>query len=157
MSIRKCIIRVSCFHETLKKPSHNKEFKVQSENKKIGVLLIDHGSREWSNLMTDVGDYVKEHSAMTDYSFGWCVHIAHYSPDSTTIAVKKVLQDRKSAVVISVLVAFDEMFQGRIIKDGIEKVVHSKDKVLYKPDAILPDKNAADWVIFTSQDFAKKY
>ena len=125
-----------------------------------GLVLIAYGDKtyntEWSKLMTDVGDYVKQHTSVMDYSFGWCGHIAHYNPDSTTIAVNQVLQHKKSAVVIPVLVAFDEMFQGRIIKEGVEKIAHSKEKVLYKPDAILPDKNVANWVIFTSRDYAKK-
>lgn len=125
-----------------------------------GLVLIAYGDKtyntEWSRLMSTVGNYVESHTTLTDYSFGWCGHIAHYDPDSTTLAVKQVLAKKKKAVVIPVLVAFDEMFQGRIIRDGIEKIPQAKEKVVYKPDAILPDKNVEDWVIYTTGDFVKK-
>lgn len=148
------------FTDILKKNVLKRYTEMSKDAANEGLVLIAYGDKtyntEWSKLMTDVGDYVKQHTSVTDYSFGWCGHIAHYNPDSTTIAVNHVLQHKKSAVVIPVLVAFDEMFQGRIIKEGVEKIADSKERVLYKPDAILPDKNVANWVIFTSRDYAKK-
>lgn len=148
------------FTDILKKNVLKRYNEISKDASNEGLVLIAYGDKtyntEWSKLMTDVGEYVKQHTAVTDYSFGWCGHIAHYNPDSTTIAVNKVLQQKKNAVVIPVLVAFDEMFQGRIIKDGVEKIAHSKEKVLYIPDAILPDKNVANWVIATSRNFAKQ-
>jgi hypothetical protein len=125
-----------------------------------GLVLIAYGDKtyntEWSRLMDNVGNFVKQNTHVTDYSFGWCGHIAHYEPDSTTVAVKQILAKKKNAVVIPVLVAFDEMFQGRIISDGIKKIPQAKDIVLYKPDAILPDKNVESWVINVTGDFVKK-
>lgn len=121
-----------------------------------GLTLIAYGDKtyntEWSKLMQDASEYVKENTGITDYNYGWCGHIAHYSSDSTTLAVNEVLKKKKQAVVIPVLVAFDEMFQIKIIGGGIEKVAGSKDRVIYKPDAILPDKNVEAWVIQTSRD-----
>lgn len=125
-----------------------------------GLTLIAYGDKtynaEWSKLMQDVAGYVKQNAGVTDFSFGWCGHVAHYNPDSTTVAINQVLQKKKTSVVIPVLVAFDEMFQINIIGGGINKVTKSKERVLYKPDAILPDKNVEDWVIQTSGEFTQR-
>ena len=45
------------------------------------------------------------------------------------------------------LVAHDEMFQVKIIGDGIAKVEDHKNRVVYRPDAILPDDNVDAWVV----------
>lgn len=125
-----------------------------------GLVMVAYGDKtynaEWSKLLADVGDYVKQNAGITDYSFGWCGHVAHYSTDSTAVAVNQVLAKKKSAVVVPVLVAFDEMFQVKIIGGGIEKVPGSKNKIAYKPDAILPDKNVEHWVISTAAEHAQK-
>ena len=49
--------------------------------------------------------------------------------------------------------AFDEMFQIKIIGDGINKIANNKNSVLYKPDAILPDPGVQEWVIQTSRKY----
>ncbi|MCO5236982.1 MAG: CbiX/SirB N-terminal domain-containing protein [Chitinophagaceae bacterium] len=148
------------FTDILKKNILRRYQEISKDPANEGLVLIAYGDKtyntEWTRLMQNVGDYVKEHTALTDYNFGWCGHLVHYSPDSTTLPVKEMLQKKKEAVVIPVLVAFDEMFQGRIITDGIKKVASSKEKVVYRPDAILPDKNVEDWVISASLDFSNK-
>lgn len=125
-----------------------------------GLTLIAYGDKtydaEWSKLMEEVATYVKAETGITDYSYGWCGHIAHYSSDSTALAINSILTKKKSSVVLPVLVAFDEMFQVKIIGGGVNKVKNSKERVLYKPDAILPDKNVEDWVIHTSQDMTER-
>jgi hypothetical protein len=102
-----------------------------------GLSLIAYGDKEynteWTKLMTDAADYVKANTGVADYSYGWCGHIAHYSPDSTTIAINQVLQKKKTAVVIPVLVAFDEMFQVQIIGDGIKKYLMQKKEYATSP------------------------
>ncbi len=139
-----------------------RRFKELSKDpKKEGLVLIAYGDNtynaEWSSLMQQVGEYVKQNTGITDYDFGWCGHIAEYRSDSTTFAVNKILQKKSTAVVIPVLVAFDENFQLRIIGGGIDKVVASKEKVLYKPDAILPDKNVEAWVIRISREYQQQH
>lgn len=128
---------------------------------KEGLVLIAYGDKtyntEWSILMQQVGEYVKQNTGITDYDFSWCGHIVEYRSDSTTFAVNKILQKKATAVVIPVLVAFDENFQLKIIGGGIEKVVSFKEKVLYKPDAILPDKNVEDWVIRISREYQQQH
>lgn len=127
---------------------------------KEGLVLIGYGDesydKEWGELFTKVAEYVKQQKGITDFTYGWCGHIAHYNPDETTKAINNVLKKQETAIVIPVLVAHDEMFQIKIIGDGINKVKNNKEKVLYKPDAILPDKNIETWVINISKEFVKK-
>lgn len=125
-----------------------------------GLVMIAYGdatyTKEWSELLNNVGEYVSQQTGINAHSHGWCGHIANYSPDSTTIAIQKVLDKKSKAIVIPVLVAHDEMFQVQIIGDGIAKIADNKNVVAYKPDAILPDPNVSSWVINAALDMAKK-
>lgn len=125
-----------------------------------GLVMIAYGdatyTKEWSELLNNVGEYVSQQTGINAHSHGWCGHIANYSPDSTTIAIQKVLDKKSKAIVIPVLVAHDEMFQVQIIGDGIAKIADNKNVVAYKPDAILPDPNVSSWVINAVFDMAKK-
>lgn len=145
------------FTDLLKKNILRRYKELSKDPQNEGLTLIAYGDKtynaEWSQLMRDAGDYVKQEAGITDYSFGWCGHVAHYNTDSTTVAINEVLKKKKSSVVIPVLVAFDEMFQVKIIGGGIDNVAQSKERVLYKPDAILPDVNVENWVIQTSKSF----
>ncbi|HNP95510.1 MAG TPA: CbiX/SirB N-terminal domain-containing protein [Cyclobacteriaceae bacterium] len=132
-----------------------------SENpEKEGLVLIGYGDeayeKEWGDLFDNVGAYVKENKGISAHSYGWCGHIAHYDPNYTTIAINKVLEQKEKAIVIPVLVAHDEMFQVKIIGDGIAKVDKSSSRVAYRPDAILPDPEVEKWVINISLQFASK-
>lgn len=145
------------FTEILK---HNVERRVRALSAGFpeeGLVLIGYGDesyeKEWKNLFSEIGKYVQENTGINSYSYGWCGHIVHYNPDSTTKPINAVLSEKKRAVVIPVLVAVDEMFQIKIIGDGIAKVDKSFERVLYKPDAILPDDEVDNWII----DITDKY
>lgn len=132
-----------------------------SENEtKEGLVMIAYGDRtydkEWSILLEDVGNYVKSNTKIKDYSYGWCGHVAHYNPDSTTVAINEIIKKKEKAIVIPILVAHDEMFQIKIIGDGIAKIENAKEKVIYKPDAILPDVNIQNWIIEVSNNYEDK-
>lgn len=139
------------FTDILQKNIQRRFASLTKDATKEGLVMIAYGdatyNAEWSTLLDKVGAYVKEQSGVTDYSYGWCGHLVHYNSDSTTEAIKAVLKKKETAVVIPVLVAHDEMFQIKIIGDGIAKVPDTKTKVTYKPDAILPDPNVSNWVI----------
>ncbi len=125
-----------------------------------GLALIAYGdetyTKEWSALMDTLGNHVSNHVGIKDYSYGWCGHIVRYKLDSTTVAVENVLKRKEKAIVIPILVAHDENFQIRIIGGGIAKVKNHKQRVIYKPDAILPDANVESWVIKISDKIAGK-
>lgn len=127
---------------------------------KEGIVLIGYGDvtydKEWGILFSDVAKYTLKEMGVGTYSYGWCGHIVHYDPLETTKAIEKVLKEKETALVIPVLVAMDEEFQKRIITDGIKKVKNHETRVIYKPDAILPDPDVEKWVIDITNEFAKK-
>ena len=148
------------FTDILKQNILTRVRKLSVDPKQEGLVLIAYGDQtyntEWTSLMKNVAGYVQENTGISEYNYGWCGHIAHYSLDSTSVPVSEMLKKKNTALVVPVLVAFDEMFQIKIIGGGIEKVEGSKTKVLYKPDAILPDPNVEQWVIQTSRDFTNR-
>ncbi len=125
-----------------------------------GLVLIGYGDvdyeKEWDALFEEVGKYVEEKTGINVFSHGWCGHIVHYDPQKTTDAIKTVLEKKKKAVVVPVLVAMDEEFQKRIIPEGIKKIKNHEERVAYIPDAILPDKNVQQWVIDITKEYADK-
>ncbi len=123
-----------------------------------GLVLIGYGDetyiKEWGELFDKVAEYVKQEVGIGMHSYGWCGHLVHYNPDETTKAINTVLEKKEVAVVVPILVAYDEMFQKNIIGRGIAQVENGKEKVLYRPDAILPDSAVENWVISISSDYA---
>lgn len=116
-----------------------------------GLVLIGYGDeayeKEWKDLFDKVGAAVKQETGIDAFSHAWCGHIVRYRPDSTTAAVKRMLKRKKYAVVIPVLVAHDENFQIRIIGSGLEKASTERERILYKPDALLPDPSIEQWIV----------
>jgi hypothetical protein len=148
------------FTDILKK---NVEARVKALSKNPaseGVVLIGYGDatydKEWVALFDEVGKYVKEQSGITEHNYGWCGHLVHYDSQKTTDAVNEMLKKKQTAIVIPVLVAHDEEFQNNIIGGGVKKVKDYTKKVMYKTDAILPDKNIEQWVINITSEYLKK-
>ena len=133
---------------------------LSKESDEEGLVMIAYGDatymKEWTELLTDVGKHVQQNAGIDQFSYGWCGHVAHYNPDSTTVAIKRVLSKKEKAITIPVLVAHDEMFQVKIIGDGIAKLGAAKSKVSYVPDSILPDKQIEKWVIDITSQYANK-
>ncbi len=125
-----------------------------------GIVLIGYGDvtydKEWGQLFAEIAKYTTTEIGISEYSYGWCGHIVHYDPNETTKAINKVLEKKKTALVIPVLVAVDENFQNQIITDGIKKVKNNKETVIYKPDAILQDPNIEEWILDISKEYAQK-
>jgi hypothetical protein len=148
------------FSDILKKNILRRTLAISDAPAKEGLVLIAYGdatySKEWTALLNDVGEYVKSNSGIGSHSYGWCGHVAHYNPDSTTVAINRVLKNKETALVVPVLVAHDEMFQVKIIGDGIANIKNSKEKVKYKADSILPDTNVEKWVINVVTEYLNK-
>ena len=148
------------FTDVLQKNVLRRVAALSKNSKDEAVVLIAYGDHtyntEWTDLLNKVGAYVKKNTGIPGFAYGWCGHVAHYSADSTTVAIAQALKQNSKALVIPVLVAHDEMFQVKIIGDGIAKIPNSKDKVAYVADAILPDKNIEHWVIDVSKKQADK-
>ena len=145
-----CITPLLDFTDVLQKNVLRRAQALSKDAGKEGLVLIGYGDetydKEWGQLFDKVAEYVKKNTGISEHSYGWCGHIAHYNPEETTKAINKVLANKESAIVIPVLVAHDENFQIKIIGKGIENVERNRERVMYKPDAILPDPNIESWV-----------
>ncbi len=148
------------FSNTLQKNVLRRCRDLSRQPEKEGLVLIGYGDetydKEWGALFDQVAAYVKQNIGISEHHYGWCGHIVRYNPAETTKTISAALQKKDSAVVIPVLVAYDEMFQKNIIGRGIEQVDGYQDKVLYKGDAILPDTDIDDWVVRISHEYASK-
>ncbi len=146
------------FSEILRKNVLRRAKNLSKNPEDEGLVIIAYGSepyeKEWRDLFDKAAQHVQSETGIDTYSIGWCGHIVRYSPDSTAAAVKRVLDRKKRALVIPSLVAFDENFQIKIIGGGIEKVDDHETRVVYKPDAILPDSNIEQWIVDISDEFA---
>ena len=146
------------FSEILRKNVLRRAKNLSKNPEDEGLVIIAYGSepyeKEWRDLFDKAAQHVQSETGIDTYSIGWCGHIVRYSPDSTAAAVKRVLDRKKTALVIPSLVAFDENFQIKIIGGGIEKVDDHETRVVYKPDAILPDSNIEQWIVDISDEFA---
>lgn len=148
------------FTEIMKENVLRRVKNLSSDPQNEGLVLIGYGDEtydnEWVKLFTEIAEYVKSVVGIDKHSHGWCGHIVRYSLDSTTTAINRVLDTKEKAVVIPVLVAHDENFQIRIIGGGIQKVPNHEKRVIYKPDAILPDENVEQWVIDITKEYVIK-
>lgn len=147
------------FTDVLQKNVLRRSRGLSSRPENEGLVLIGYGDaafeKEWQELFSRVAEYVEENTGISAYSYGWCGHIVHYNPEETTKAINAVLASREVALVIPVLVAYDEMFQKNIIGRGIKAIENNEAKILYRPDSILPDDAVAQWVIRISDDYAR--
>ena len=129
-----------------------RRYKEISKNKeKEGVVLIAYGStpynQQWEELIQDIGKYMKLNAEVENISYAWCGHVVKFASEPTTNAINQILEMEQNAVVIPILVAVDEKFQGEIILNGIQAVENHAEKVIYRQDAILPDKNINNWIV----------
>ena len=148
------------FSEILQKNLLKRVRNLSNNPEDEGLVIIAYGSepyeKEWTELFDAAAKHVQTETGIDTYSIGWCGHIVRYSPDSTASAIRRVLDKKKTALVIPSLVAFDENFQIKIIGGGIEKVENHETRVLYKPDSILPDSNIEQWIVDVADDYSAK-
>lgn len=125
-----------------------------------GFVLVGYGDeeyeKEWISLFNEIALHVKEDTGIDAFTYAWCGHIARYDPGQTTKAVTKILTTKEKALVVPVLVAYDENFQIKIIGGGVAGVKDHVKRVTYKPDAILPDPDVEKWVVDIVAEFENK-
>jgi cobalamin biosynthesis Co2+ chelatase CbiK len=133
--------------------------KLSKDPKNEACVLVAYGDdrydKEWTTLLNEIGEKVKNSIGIEVCAHAWCGHIAEYSSKPTTKAIDEVMTKKQNAIVIPILVAVDENFQGSIIGGGVKAAKRAKD-VYYKPDAILPDINVQKWVVSISKETANK-
>ncbi|WP_331561242.1 sirohydrochlorin chelatase [Chlorobium sp.] len=120
-----------------------------------GLVLVGYGSSEfgniWEELFAKTGREAVRKGKFGGYATAWCGHVAHYSPDSTASAIRRILKNHERAIVIPLLVSFSEQFQIEIIGGGVASVDDNQEKVRYRPDAILPDEELERWIVKTAE------
>ena len=148
------------FTDILKKNALRRTRKLSASPEEEGLVLVGYGSsvfdQQWTRLFNEVGDYVSRETGITEHTTAWCGHVAHYSPDSTAAAVRRILSKKNRAIVIPLLVSTNEAFQIDIIGNGIATLKDHGKRVGYKPDAILPDPDLELWAIGTAKRYAAK-
>jgi hypothetical protein len=119
-----------------------------------GVVLVAYGDTqyndEWVALFREVGEKLKSQTGVATVTHAWCGHIAGYKKQPTVDAIQATLADHQRAIVVPVLVSYDETFQGKIIGGAVDEV-GDKQRVVYTPDAILPEPVLNDWVVTISR------
>ncbi len=146
------------FSDLLKRNTLRRTRALSEKPEQESLVLVGYGSApfddQWSELFDEVGSYVCQETGIRDYTTAWCGHIANYSPDSTTAAINRALETSRQAIVIPLLVSHSEQFQIEIIGGGVSAVENHRERVRYKPDAILPDPKLEKWVIETARSYA---
>jgi len=115
-----------------------------------GLVLVGYGSAEfeddWDRFFMELRGYAEVELGLTPTAHAWCGHIAGYRRQPTMEAIDRVLEHADRALVVPMLVASDEMFQERIIGGAVARC-KVPDRVLYRPDAILPEPEVGRWVL----------
>lgn len=124
-----------------------------------GVVLVIYGAeeyeKEWTELVEALRKELRKEVGIQCVRHSWCGHIVHYKSEPTEREIRKVLKEKQQALVVPMLVAVDETFQGRIIGGAIKKI-DAGDRIVYRHDAILPDENVNHWIIEISRKLASE-
>ena len=122
-----------------------------------GVVLVAYGSEpyheEWEAMMKNIAGKLQATTGIDCVEHSYCGHVASYKSEPTEQAIRQVLAKKEQALVVPLLVAVDENFQGRII-GGAVKNVHEDARIKYRHDAILPDENINTWIVEVSRKLA---
>ncbi len=119
-----------------------------------GIVLVAYGSEpyeeEWTALLEEVARETKAATGLDCVEWAWCGQIVRYRPEPTEEAIRRVRARKERALVIPVLVAVDEMFQGEIIGGAVEAVAEP-ERIVYRHDSILPDESVNRWIVEISK------
>jgi uncharacterized GH25 family protein len=119
-----------------------------------GVVLVAYGSKpyneEWTSFFDEMGAVVRRKTGAALVTHCWCGDIVDYQSQPIADAIRNVLAQTRRAIVVPVLVSYDQNFQGRIIGGAVEQV-SEPDRVAYVPDAILPDHALNEWIVSISR------
>jgi sirohydrochlorin ferrochelatase len=143
------------FSSLLEKNLARRVTRLTKEPANEGVVLVAYGDAEyndeWIALFREVGEKIKAETGVTAVTHAWCGHIAGYKKEPTIEAIRSILAEHERAIIMPVLVAYDETFQSKIIGGAVEKV-GDEDRVVYTPDAILPEPALNDWIVTISKE-----
>ncbi|MFD1551762.1 cobalamin biosynthesis protein CbiX [Putridiphycobacter roseus] len=134
----------------LKKNIERRVMALSESAENEAILLVAYGdeqyNQQWEEMVEEIGKYLKFKTGHESIAYAWCGHIVRYSSEPTTEGIEQLLKLEDNVIVIPVLVANDEFFQGEIIQNGVDASSNTS-AVKYKQDALLPDENLNAWVI----------
>lgn len=126
------------------------------DGKNFGVTLAAYGDKDfnqqWEALMKNVGQSLMTETGIDMVNYAWSGHLVNYSINPTRDAVNQVLAEKDEAIVISVYVAYDYMFQTDIIGEATKQSDRPEHVRYIEKEAILPDQNLSDWVVESVND-----
>ena len=127
-----------------------------ADGRKYGVTLAAYGdqgfNQQWEELMTELGNHLKENIGIDMVNSAWSGHLVNYSIEPTKKAINQVLAEKEKDVLISVYVAYDYMFQRDIIGKAGQESDRPQDVLYNEKESILPDQNLENWVVSSIQE-----
>lgn len=117
---------------------------------RFGLLLVGYGSAEyedeWNRFFTEVRREAERELGIRHSAHAWCGHLVNYSREPTNDAIESLLDSVERVILVPVFVAYDPMFQEKIIGRAVERC-GAPERVLYRRDSILPDPEVGRWVV----------
>lgn len=115
-----------------------------------GVVLVAYGSKaydkEWQELLMELTADISSQTGIEACTHAWCGHLVKYSGLPTMDAISEIMEIKKRALVVPLLVAEDEFFQGEIIGGAVHDSGYG-NRVVYRGGSVLPDENLNRWVV----------
>lgn len=115
-----------------------------------GLVLVGYGSAEfnddWDRFFAQIRSYAEQELGITETAHAWCGHLVSYSRQPTMDAIEAVLEKTDRVILLPILIAYDQMFQEKIIGRAATRCAEP-DRVLYRPDSILPEPEVGRWVV----------
>lgn len=122
-----------------------------------GLVLVGYGSAEfnddWDRFFTSIRDHVERELGIAASAHAWCGHLVNYSRQPTMSAIESMLERTERVVVVPILVAYDPMFQDKIIGRAVARSA-APERVVYRPDSILPEPEVGRWVVDIARQLA---
>lgn len=119
-------------------------------DQRYGLVLVGYGSAEfnddWNRFFSQIRNSVGPELGIANTAHAWCGHLVSYSREPTIKAIESLLEVVDRVIVIPVFVAYDPMFQDKIMGRAAERC-SAPERVLYRPDSILPEPEVGRWVV----------
>lgn len=115
-----------------------------------GLVLVGYGSAEfddeWNGFFGEIRAFAESELDVAATTHAWCGHIVGYKRQPIIDAIEEMRGRADRVIVVPILVAYDPMFQERIIGRAVARSP-APEQVLYRPDAILPEPEVGRWVV----------
>lgn len=115
-----------------------------------GLVLVGYGSAEfddeWNRFFRQIRGYAEGELGIAETAHSWCGHLVSYSRRPTMDAIESLLERVDRVIVVPILIAYDPMFQDKIIGRAVSRCA-APERVLYRPDSILPEPEVGRWVV----------